>query len=1115
MGGRLPPRLRHALLTLVAALVILTAFTALPGALASSPNYVISGVVLQSNGFGVPTGATVQLTSSATHAVYTTTTGAGGSFEFTSSNTNGTLAIGWWGLSVAPQADIHSSGCGGPFQECAILPANSAPKYYWESATNLTTSVTRTISDVSFVSYNATVNATVTYGGVGVNGGTVELISPDYPGFALSENKTNATGVTTFPAPSGSWLLYAEAPGSPSHFSYTPETIPASGVDHLSLTINNYLTYGSISSTTGGLEPNGFNATLIDTSSGAELDDTYSQYSATGYSYAVGSYPSGFTGSGKETFDLVISPIGYAPAFVPLSVNSTTPSGVAGGNPHNVVVAPMAPPAVYNTTLNFASGPTGSSFYLLNVTTVATLGNYSVFPDLSNASIDQLWGQLALDFDHSLTLSNTTFMNDVVPWVQAQGPFFPAGQDDATINGTGFGQPTNYTTPSPNPAITGGYETSYTLTNAQGLSMRWSQVYNATAVLPKAGNASEYVLSFNFRHPTSGQSINYTIELPKGYVLKAGTVAPSDSKLAPAGSGGTWTKFYLDSEPSFSASTTASFTVVKYGNVSARLNVSVPTFTFSKKNVLNDSRTNYTVVVGVGENVTFSAINSTYPAGTNGSAFEWHFGDGGTNSSTQPTTHHIYTATGKYVGTLNVTASGGLTNQITYTVYAGNQTPTAVIDGNWTAAENQSVSGHQYIILNWSQSLTFNLTGSMSTLYSGAPVHGVISDAVWNLTSHNFTDILANYSAGAGANTSTPVSYSFQGAGSFLTTGLVDGNPVTFKGWQYNLTLTVWDGQGQSAKTTLVILVRDTEKPIPVVLAYNGAGNLIPSSGTVEGPNEVAYVRLTGKNSTAPHNGTIASYAWVVNNTGNSSVHITNANESWAYLFPPQKDPYTVNLTVKDTAGNTAYALYKLAVAFNTTTRPILTLKNETEATGLTSMTAGTSYTWWFNITNKGGVLSTAENVQLLVSITSATATAPGGNTAGTPASVRFYNVSANGTVSSTQYPAPVSLAYNQTVRAVVTLTPSITGTKFLWGNATCNNCYTYADSVTYVKVSIGQNTTQLLLEYVAIGAGAVIVIVALILLFRRRGKAASTPSKGGGGGRLERGSSKDEDDET
>ena len=1108
MGGRLPPRLRHALLTLVVAVLALASITSLPGALGAS-SYVITGQVLQPGGLGpVPSGVTVQLTSSATHAIYTTTTGAEGSFTFNSANTNGTLAVGWWGLSVLPQGNLQSASCPvGPFHYCAILPATTAAQYYWESASNLTSSVTRTIQDVSVVGYTTTINATVKVAGTPVSGAIVQLISPKYPDVALAQNSTNATGITTFEAPSGSWLLYTEAEGSPSEFNYTSVTIPSSGVDHLTIAINDDYVVGSITSSTGGLVSNGYNKTLIDTSSGAYQYATFSQYSSAGYSYSVGAYPAGFTGTGVESFDLVIAPIGYTPALLDLAIPTDS------ATTHDVVVTPIAPPAVYNTTLNYSSGPHGSGWGLLNVTTVATLGNYSVFPDLANASVGQLWAQLALDFDHNLTLTSTAFTDDVAPWIEAQGPFFPAGQDNAVINGTGFGQPTNYTSPSPNPKITGGSASGYGLASTEGLSMGYTQVYNTTTGLPKGGTGGSYTFAFDYRHPTNSQSINYTVILPKGYVLKAGTSAPPASSLVPGGPGGTWTKFYLDSKPSSSPYSFANFTAVKYGSVSARVNVTVPTFTYSTKNVLNDSRTNYTAVVGLDENVTFSAINSTYPAGTNGSLFVWHFGDSGTNTTNQPTTHHIYTSTGKFDATLNVTSSGGLFNQISFTIYVGDQSPTANIEGNWTATENQSVSGHQYIIVNWSQSLQFNQTGSLSTLYPGAPVNGVIADAVWNLTSHNFTEILGNFSAGTGANTSTPVSYSFQGAGDFLSAGMVDGASVTpFLGWQYNLTLTVWDGQGHSANTTLVILVRDTEKPIAVVLAYNANGNLLSSAGTVEGSNDLAYVHLTGKNSTAPHNGTIASYSWVVNNTGNKSFKETNSNESWVYSFPPQQKPYTVNLTVKDVAGNTAYTDYSLTVAYNTTTRPILTLKNETETNGLTSMTAGTSYTWWFNITNDGGKLSTARNVQLLVSLTGTSASWPGGNTAGSPGSVKFYNVSANGTVGTTVLTPPIDVVYNQTVRAEFTLSPSITGTKFLWGNATCNNCYTDDLSVDHVQVTINQNETQLILEYVAIGAGAIIVIAALILLLRRRGKPAPSGSKGGG--RLERGGSKDEDED-
>jgi len=1117
MVGRLPPRLRHALLALVVALLALTSLTTLPGAFASSPNYVIVGQVLQPNGFGVPSGVTVELTSAATHAVYTTTTGTKGQFQFSSLNTGGNLAVGWWGLSVQPQGGIQSAGCAVGANKCAALPASSAPQYYWENAANLTSSVSRTIANVTILGYTTMVNATVKLGTTLISGATVELISSHYPSVALSENTTNSTGVTTFLAPAGNWLLYAAAPGSPSQFVYSDVNITSSGTDLFTLQVSNYLAYGSISSQAGGLESAGFNQTLIDTTAGTFQYSAYSQYNPVGYSYAVGSYPSGFTGAGTETFQLVLSPIGYAPAFLTLSVSPGNPSGV-GGNPHNVVVKPIAPPAVYNTTLNYTSGAAGNAFGLLNVSTVAALSNYSVFPDLPNASVGQLWGQLALDFAHTLSLPAGSITTQLAPWIKAQGPFFPAGQDQALINGTGFGQPTNYTTQNPNPAVTGGAAGSYGLANAQGLSMSWHQVYNVTGALPKGGTGNSYTLAFNFRHPTNGQSINYTVILPKGYVLKAGTAVPPNSKLMPGGPGATWTKFYLVSKPAANTFDTANFTVVKYANISARVSVSVPTFTFSTKNVLNNSRTNYQVVVGKGENLTFSAINSTYPAGTNGSAFAWHFGDGGTNFSTQPTTHHIYAATGKFVGTLNVTSSGGLTNQISFTVYVGDQSPTAKIQGNWTAAQNKSVNGHQYILVNWSTQLQFNLTGSSSTLYAGAPVNGVISDAVWNLTSHNFTQILGNFSAGAGANTSTSVSYSFQGAGNYLTAGLVSGNGVAFLGWQYNLTLTVWDGQGDSTVTTLVILVRDTEKPVAVVLAYNAAGNLISSSGgIVEGPSGSVYVRLTAKNSSDPHNGSIVSYAWTMNTTGNSSVHGTSNNISWTQYLAPQKKPYNVNLTVTDRAGNVANTTYHLTVAYNTTTRPILNVTDETEATGLTSLTSGTSYTWWVNVTNSQGKLSTAENVQVVFSLTSQTASGPGGNTAGTPGSVKFYNVT-KGVVGTTALTGAIHLAYNQTVRAVVSWTPSVTGNEWFWVNATCSNCYVSGPNLAHVAVTISQNQTQLYLEYAAIGGGAIAVIVALVLLYRYRRKAATAPTKGGG--RLERGTpskadEEDEEDET
>ncbi len=1109
MGDRRPPRSRHALFAFVVVLLAASVLTNLPGARAATPNYQITGQVLQPNGFGIPSNFTVQLISGGTHAVYTTKTGAKGSFTFDAANTNGTLAPGWWGLDVQPQGSVQSSTCPpGGLGECAVIPANSTPQYEFESATLLTTTNSRLITGVTVVGFSTNVTARVLLAGNVVAGATVEVISPRVPGIALSENTTNKTGYTTFEAPAGNWLLYTVAPGSPSQFNYTNVTIPSSGVFPQTINIGNYLVYGSISSTAGGLVSNGFNATLIDTTAGRSYA-TYSQYDSVGYSYAVGSYPSNFVGPGTETFDLVVAPIGYAPGFISLSVSPSDPSGVSSV-PHNIDVNPIAPPAVYNTTLNFASGPTGASFGLLNVTTVETIGNYSVLPELQNASVGQLWAQLALDFDHDLTIPGATVSGAVLPWLEDQGPFFPAGQNQATINGTGFGQPTNYTAVA---SVTGTALSSYGLTSPNGLSVVNYQNYNVTAALPKSGTGPKYTISFQFRHPTNEQSINYTVVLPKGYALQADTAAPANSKLVPAGPDNTWTKFYLDSLPSSSAYGTASFTVVKYGNISARVNVTAQSFTFSSKNVLNVSRTNYTVVVGVGQNTTFSALNTTYPAGTNGSLFRWNFGDSSPlNVTSQPTTYHTYTGAGKYSATLNVTSSGGLTNQITFTVYVGSEPPTAVIDGNWTAAQNQSVGGHQYLIVNWSTPIQFNITGSTAPLYPGAPVQGVISTAVWNVSSYNYSSV-TNYSWSAGANSSTPFTYSFLGAGHYLLNGTGAFVSVPFKGWQYNVTLTIWNGQGQESNISLTVLVRDTEKPVASIEVLNANYQPVPSAGVTEGSNGTVLLRLTGRNSSDPHNGTIAAYGWVVSNSGNSSfVNLTFATEAQSFWFRPQNDSYLLNLTVTDLAGNKNYTTYSLTVAYNKTIRPILTVTNLTVEASTSSLTTGTTYTAWVNVTNTGGSLSKAEAVSVLFSLSVQSSSTTGKPIAGTPASVVFYNVTNGAVNTSAPISGPIRLAYNQTVRAQIRWTPARLGNLWLWVNASCANQYAaQGPNLAHVAVTIGQNPVVEAEQYGAIAAAAIIVIVALVWIYRRRRRAANAPR---GGGRLERGGAKKSSDE-
>ncbi len=1109
MVGRLPPLVRHALPALVVILLVATSLASLPEARASGPNYVLVGLVTQPiTGFGVPGGVTVQLISGATHAVYTTTTGSKGNFTFNAANTNGQLTPGWWGLWVPPQGQVKSSSCPVGGNVCAALPGNPGPQYYWEGAANLTSANSRTIGNVTVVSYTSTITGTVKLSGSAISGATVALIHPNFPGFWLASNTTNGTGWYTVAAPAGSWLLYAQASGSPSQFKYDNVTVPTGpGPVRVNVTIKNYYTFGSISSTTGGLVAAGFNQTLIDTTSGFAA---FSQFSPIGYTYDIGTYPGGFT-SGTENFQVVLAPVGYAPAFFTLAVSPGAPNG-GGPTPRNVQVQPIAPPAVYNTSLNFSSGSSGNAFGLLKVHTTATLGNYSVFPELPNASVGQLWAQLALDWSHTLTLPNATYAAKIVPWIQSQGPFFPAGQAFATINGTGFGQPTNYTLQT---SVTPGYSGSYGLASAAGLSLVWNQAYNVTGGLPGSGTGKTYSLAFNFRHPTNGQSINYTIILPTGYVLKASTPAPSGSKLVPAGPSGTWTKFYLVGLPASTSYGTANFTIVKYGNISAKADVSVPTFTFSTKNVLDSSRTNYTVVIGVGENATFSALNSTYPAGTNGSLFAWNFGDGNSSTTAQPTTHHIYSKAAKFTATLTVTSSGGTTNSVTFHVYTGNLPPVPRIESNASASQNKSAGGTNYTIVNWSTTLQFTATTSTSQLYSGAPVSGILAVAYWNISSHNFSKIYNFTSAQFG----TPAIFSFQGAGDYLTNGTVGSTLVPFLGWQYNVTLTVWDGQGHSAKQTTIVLVRDTQKPVAAASALNAQGSPIPVSGVVEGSTGAVAVTLSAKNSTDPNNGSLVSYNWTVTNKANSSFNQSfnlrapppnfTAPASPHLVLPAATDPYRVSLWVTDRAGNRANTTIQVTVAFNQTTRPILTV---TSLTGASAVNDGSSYTYWANVTNTGGKSSTAQSVQVTFYLTSPSGTGSRFGIAGSPASVEFFNVT-SGIVSTAPIASgsTIHLAYNQTVRAQISWTPARQGTFWLWANATAANQYVSGPNLQHVTVQLNQNPTTLYLEYGAIGGGALVVILALIFLYRYRRRKAAAPKTGG---RLERGARRDEDED-
>ena len=1111
---------RAALWVLVLVALVTSSLAAIAGAqAASSANYTLTGYVEQGNGISpVTAGVQVDLVSRATGQVFTTTVLNGGSFTFTTASTGGALVPGYWGVWVPPQGNASLPGCNPtkPYQ-CAILPTNQNPTFLFENATALTTQYYPvTITGVSEVPYTTPVTGVVS---TKLPGAQVSLLDPYYNGLSLVNNTTVAGGnfyfnapISTLYGPAGGWVLKTVVPGSPPQYNYTQVAIPSTTLVTVNPTIQPYIVSGYVNQLAhpSAHVPTAGNVTLFDPTNGY----LYSSATPPGGFYSAGTYPANFV-SGSQTFDLVLSSIGYGTVWYPLTVSTPT------AQQHNFLVSPLTPgqQGSFQTTLNFSAINVASGSGSLSVKTVATLGNDSVFPNLPNATVGQLWAQLGLDFNHSVIFPSTMLPN-VASWVNSTGPFFPAVQAQTTVNGTGFVGPAAPETLASWASTCSG---ACNLSTSASLTYQWSESYNLNGTVPI--NGSTYSIAFGFAHPTSSSDVyNYTLVLPSGYVLAAATQAPTNTRLAAAGTGGTWTSFTLQSLPSTSPVGSAKFSIVKYAALTPIVNATVSNFAFSTHNVLNSTQKNYTVEVGVGQNVTFSALNSLYPSGTNGTKFSWAFGDGATTNSTTSTTNHTYaTASGSspYTGKLTVTSSGGLTSSTPFYVWVAQGPVTPKISVNSTASQNKTAGSTSYVFVNWGTILHFNASQSTAAVSSSAGVPGILSVASFSLVSSGGFKQTANYSVGQGAYFGSNFTVQFLGAGAYLSAGTVGGTAVPFKGWQYNLTLTVWSGTGQTAKTALVILVNDTESPTAAFQVLTPGGKVVTGSGVVAGTNLSANVLFNGANATDPHNGSIVKYYWLVTNSQNASFHqgvnVTSVKPYPSFWIPASTTPYTVNLTVWDLNQNHGYTTQSLTVSQNTTTSPIMAATN---LTGPSSITDGSSVTYWVNVTVGGGSKAVGDDVSVAFYLLSPSGGGSRNYIGGSPGTVKFYNYTSAGVVNSVSFATGsiASLAYNTTVRAVVTWTPAITGNYVLYANVTASNefsgNYKNGPNVATMSISIGPNPTTQLLEYVAIGVAVVVVVLLLILYYRRRtgkgGAKAGTPKSG-----LERSKRPaDEDDE-
>ena len=1106
-------------------IVLASILTTIPGASAASPSYTLTGFISAPQGRDI-SNVQVDLISQATGAVFTTLTDSSSQFAFTTSSTSGALVPGYWGLSVPAQPNstvyVYSSGVPTKVSPAAVLPEDQNPVFGFYTAntagTLLPPSGATPSLNVTVYGYGVTVKGTVKLAGGGVvTDAIVDVLAPQYNGVILYNTTSNATtGNFTLKAPPGSWVL--QSVDLLSNFENTTNISSSGGTIVVNPVVNSYIVTGQMLALNGGPIGNPGNATLFDPN--PATTGIYSTSTSNSGKYVLGTYGKNFGGS-AGTFDLFLASKGNATVEHTLStLGSTTP----------VTYSPRLPALLpsqrgnYTTTLDFTGFNNATGTGNLTVNTTAILGNDSVVPNLPNSTVAQLWSQLGLDFNHTISIPSS-LLSTFYTWVNASGPFFPAVQANTTINGTGFVPPTH--TQSFGKVISTCGSTYCGPSTSGGLTFNWSNRYALNGTV--RADSSLYSIGFGFEHPSASSDIfNYTVVLPRGYVLKAGTAAPANSKLIPLGPDNTWGSFTLESLYDTSPAGSLGFTIVSATTIAAVVNATVPSyFAFSNQNVLNSTRGNYTVEVGVNQNVTFTAANSIYPTGIAGSKFVWTFGDGtGVNVTTGTTgaTYHYYkTATSgntPYKGTLKVIGTNNYNDTTSFYVWVASGPLTAGIDSNATSSENRTVGGSPYLFINWGTTLYFNATASKAVVTpTTTAVKGVVAVASYSLVSKGFSQS-ANYSESAGAYYGANYSYQFLGAGSYLTNGTVRGNLVPFKGWQYNLTLKVWSGTGQTNTTTLVILVNDTEKPTAAFTILNSAGTPISGKSVVAQSNLSAQIQLNAANSTDPHNGSIVRYYWLIGQTGNGSfrkaTNVTTVKPYPKFWLAAAVQSYWVNLTVFDRNGNPGYTNQTLNVAANSTTTPILATNN---ITGPTKINEGSSYTYWVNVTVGGGTKSTAQSIEVTWYITS-----PGGTArtyiAGSPGSVTFYNYTSKGVVNpiSMTTGSIASLPYNTTVRAVIHWTPGSTGNFQLYANATASNefvgDYSSATNVASMSITVSPNPTTQLLEYVAIAAAVIVAIALIILYVRRRGGRGKASKSTSGRSGLERGGKRAEDED-
>ncbi|MEM3444497.1 MAG: PKD domain-containing protein [Thermoplasmata archaeon] len=1005
---------------LCAILVLGLLVTVTVPAIGTPPTVTVSGIVVTSDGDFAPEGLTVKLYSFAKgEVVATATTRDGGFFMFS-------VNPGYYKIAFDSQRkgnEVYLCGESEPFG----VFTQKVEKAIEVEKKEITAYVNGTITLAQGSSF--TTNATVKIVDFAHN--YWEQVTSW--GVLLPDNTTDPKrqeyNISFYP---GEYNLIVEYPGYSPTFNKTVNLIEGAGIEE-NVTLYKTFIKGYLRDSDGNIltEVKRTVVTLIDT---AKMS-VFTKETENNPYFEIGAYPGNFI--------LVVASEGYT-TYINKSVTVT--EGIL--NIKDAKVKEVKKSEIL-TSFNLSA---------INNLTAKTNIRFEPYFSLPYLEMhDTCLLRLQIDF----TFGNRDFklsqdeLNMFKNYLVKAGPFYVPNQLGFEINSTAYTNVSGFSLDVKDTGITNA-SVPIDITVDAPIYVNYTYTFHADTQI---NTTDAYTSTFGFHYDNAITDYRYKFSLPEGYVLTDNTFDRGFVELVPVKN---WQEFEVNPMVREGQTIdTATMEFEKYTDIQPVINVTAEEW--GDYNILNASYENYTVIVKANINVTFSGQNSIVPVG-NITKYIWDFGDGNTEETENVTVNHTYTNAAEYLKVkLTVVGSGGQTNSTNMTLHVDGVAPKPVINANG--------NNTTYVFTNVTTPVIFN--GSYSTdSVTGSDRNGTIRSWEWDFGDNTTTTETLD-------NRLYNISHTYVGGEvnyTNRTTINVSGTQITVVGcWIYNVTLNVTDIAGNWANATMIVVVNDTEEPVPVIKVYDQEGT--ETTSVIEHTN----ITLNANESYDPHGGSIVKYNWTIEKDGKVNQTWETNNTTWQPI-PLEPGDWNITLTVWDVAGNSKNTTLVLNVRLNTTSRPDIEITNITLPD---RFEVGVQCTIKVELKNIGGENSSAK----LANVTFALISGDG--------SLREI-----GKVVTFNYPnATEGLKFNQTMTVEFSWTPDAAGTFTLNVSVNCENeFYTYTDNnVMKKEITVNEAAWK---TYAMYGGGIAAVVIALLVIYyiSKRRKAAEEEEEEGKG---------------